>query len=95
MNEGLGDIVMANLTVTPQRLEQADFTNPIYDKASEVLVTGPSSEEVLHLDNLSGKEIAVRETSSYYEHLVALNTDFKKRGKEEIKLRIMDEKPGG
>lgn len=91
LNEGLGDIVMANLTVTPQRLEQVDFTTPIYDKASEVLVTGPSSEEVLHLDNLSGKEIAVRETSSYYEHLVALNSDFRNRGKEEIKLRIMDE----
>jgi membrane-bound lytic murein transglycosylase MltF len=91
LNEGLGDIVMANLTVTPGRLEQVDFTNPVYDKASEVLVTGPSSEEVLHLDNLSGKELAVRETSSYYEHLMQLNADFKSRGKEAIKLRIMDE----
>lgn len=91
LNEGLGDIVMANLTVTPDRLEQVDFTIPIYDKASEVLVTGPSSEEVLHLDDLSGKEIAVRETSSYYEHLMKLNADFRNRGKAEIKLRIMDE----
>ncbi len=91
LNEGLGDIVMANLTITPGRSEQVDFTIPIYDKASEVLVTGPSSEEVLHLDDLSGKEIAVRETSSYYEHLMKLNADFKNRGKEEIKLRIMDE----
>ncbi|PSH69234.1 lytic transglycosylase F [Phyllobacterium brassicacearum] len=91
LNEGLGDIVMANLTVTPSRLEQADFTNPIYDKASEVLITGPSSEKVLHLDDLSGKEIAVRETSSYYEHLIELNGEFKQRGMEGIKLLIMDE----
>ncbi len=93
LNEGLGDIVMANMTVTPERLEQVDFTIPIFDKASEILVTGPSSEDVvlLGLDDLAGKEIAVRETSSYYEHLMKLNADFKSRGKDEIKLRIMDE----
>ncbi|ATU90426.1 lytic transglycosylase F [Phyllobacterium zundukense] len=93
LNEGLGDIVMANMTVTPERLEQVDFTIPICDKASEVLITGPSSEDVvlLGLDDLAGKEIAVRETSSYYEHLTKLNADFKSRGKDEIKLRIMDE----
>ena len=70
LNEGLGDIIMANLTITPDRLKQVDFTIPIYDKASEVLVTGPASEEVVNLDGLSGKELAVRETSSYYEHLL-------------------------
>ena len=91
LNEGLGDIVMANLTITPERLKQVDFTIPIYDKASEVLVASPSSDEVFHLDDLSGKQIAVRETSSYYEHLLKLNQDLKSRGKDEIKLQIIDE----
>ncbi|SFI95689.1 Membrane-bound lytic murein transglycosylase MltF [Phyllobacterium sp. CL33Tsu] len=91
LNEGLGDIIMANLTITPDRLKQVDFTIPIYDKASEVLVTGPASEEVVNLDGLSGKELAVRETSSYYEHLLKVNEDLKSRGEEPIKLRIMDD----
>ncbi|WP_340669012.1 lytic transglycosylase F [Phyllobacterium sp.] len=91
LNEGLGDIVMANLTITPSRLEQVDFTIPIYDKASEVLVTGPESETVLNLDDLSGKELAVRESSSYYEHLLKVNEELQSRGKDAIKLRIMDE----
>jgi len=91
LNGGLGDIIMANMTITPDRLEQVDFTDPLYDKASEVLVTGPASESVQSLDDLSGKEVAVREISSYYEHLLKVNDDLKSRGKEAIKLRIMDE----
>ena len=91
LNAGLGDIIMANLTITPDRLEQVDFTAPIYDKASEVLVTGPASEAVQTVDDLSGREVAVRQTSSYYQHLLKVNEVLKTRGKDAIKLRIMDE----
>lgn len=91
LNVGLGDVVMANLTITPARLEQVDFTIPVYDKASEILIMGPSAESVVDLDDLSGKQVAVRKTSSYFEHLSKLNADLKSRGKTEIGLRIMDE----
>jgi membrane-bound lytic murein transglycosylase MltF len=91
LNDGLGDVVMANLTITPARLEQVDFTVPVYDKASEILVTGPSAERVVDLDDLSGRQVAVRETSSYFEHLSKLNADLKSRGKTEISIRITDE----
>lgn len=90
LNEGLGDVVMANLTITPERSQIVDFTLPVYDKASEVLVMGPSAKDVSRLDDLSGKQVAVRETSSYYEHLTKINVDLKSQGKDEIKLRIMD-----
>lgn len=91
LNEGLGDIVMANLTITPNRLELIDFSAPIYKDANEVLVTGPSAPPVGALGDLSGKEISVRQTSSYHEHLLALNEQFKTDGKPEVVIKPMDE----
>ncbi len=91
LKEGLGDIIMANLTVTPARLREADFSAPLYSDANEVLVSGPSAEPVTGVDDLAGKEIRVRQTSSYYEHLLSLNEQLKKAGKPEIQVRPIDE----
>ncbi|RDJ16875.1 lytic transglycosylase F [Rhizobium grahamii] len=91
LKEGSGDIVMANLTVTPARLQEVDFSAPLYSDASEVLVSGPSAEPIASIDDLAGKEIRVRQTSSYYEHLLALNEQFKKDGKPEIQVKPIDE----
>jgi membrane-bound lytic murein transglycosylase MltF len=52
----------------------------------EVLVTGPASPAIASLDELSGKTVHVREASSYYASLVALNERFKKEGKAPVKL---------
>jgi len=91
LKEGLGDIIMANLTVTPARLQDVDFSAPIYSDASEVLVSGPSAEAVTNIAHLAGKEIRVRQTSSYYEHLLSLNEQLKKDGKPEIQVKPIDE----
>src|SRR5215813_11224982 len=42
--EGRGDIAMGNLTVTPERQKQIDFTYPTGRNVVEILVTGPSAE---------------------------------------------------
>jgi len=55
------------------------------------LVTGPSSPPVTSLDDLGGKEIFARQTSSYYEHLQKLNAERKSAGKPAIIVREMDE----
>ena len=39
-------------------------------------MAGPASPKVASLDDLSGKEVFVRKSSSYYESLVALNKKF-------------------
>ncbi|QRM54422.1 lytic transglycosylase F [Sinorhizobium sp. BG8] len=91
LNEGVGDIIMANLTITPNRLALVDFSAPIYDKAREVLVSGPSAPPVASLDDLAGKEVFVRQTSSYFEHIVSLNERFRSEGKPEIRIRPIDE----
>jgi membrane-bound lytic murein transglycosylase MltF len=83
---GVGDIAAAALTITPERKKLIDFSEPFLTKVREIIVTGPSSPTLSSLDDLSGKTIHVRKSSSFYEHLVRLNTSFKLAGKPEITL---------
>ncbi len=89
--EGRGDIAAANLTITPERLKQVDFTNPIYSKASEIVVTGPGAEPIVNLQDLSGKEVYIRKSASYYESIEKLNVEFSKAGKAPVKVRLAPE----
>lgn len=88
---GLGDIVSADLTITPARQRIVDFSDPMASGVMEALVTGPASPPVASLDDLGGKEIYVRATSSYHEHLVALNAERKMAGKPEIIIKDIAE----
>jgi membrane-bound lytic murein transglycosylase MltF len=89
--EGRGDIAAGNLTITDDRRKQVDFSNPIYTGVDEIIVTGPDSPKVQTLADLSGKEIFVRKSSSYYESLLQLNARFKKEGRKPVKLVPADE----
>lgn len=91
LNDGRGDIIMANLTITPARQVEVDFSAPLYAKASEVLVTGPGAPDITTIDDLGGKEIRLRVSSSYYEHLAALNEKRRAERKPDITLTAMDE----
>ncbi len=89
--DGLGDIAVANLTITPQRLKHVDFSNPMLTGVKELLVTGPAAPPLSAVDDLAGQEIHVRKSSSYYESLVDLNASFKKSGKPQMKLIVAEE----
>ncbi|OCP15330.1 MULTISPECIES: lytic transglycosylase F [unclassified Ensifer] len=91
LEDGRGDIVMGNLTITEARLAKVDFTAPLFDEAKEVLVTGPSAPAIASVDDLSGQEVRVRKSSSYHEHLVALSAGFVKAGRAPISIKDMDE----
>ena len=84
---GKGDIVAANLTITPERQKLVDFTTPTMASVSEVVVSGPASPKIASLDDLSGQEIFVRKSTSYYESLVALNKKFAAEKKAPVKLK--------
>jgi membrane-bound lytic murein transglycosylase MltF len=84
--EGRGDIASANLTITDERRKLVDFSRPAFKNVSEIVVSGADSPEVKNLDDLSGKEIHVRPSSSYYEHLLRLNKTFKKEGKPSVRI---------
>ncbi|MBW2481106.1 MAG: lytic transglycosylase F [Deltaproteobacteria bacterium] len=89
--KGLGDMAVANLTITPQRLKHVDFGDPLLSGVKELLVSGPAAPPVKKVGDLAGQEIHVRKSSSYYASLVELNGSFKKTGKPAIKLIAADE----
>ncbi len=88
---GRGDVVIGNLTITPERLKHVDFTNPFRHDVSEVLVTGPGAEPVATLDDLAGKDIYVRKSSSYHESLEQLNRDLAAAKKPPVRIRLAPE----
>jgi membrane-bound lytic murein transglycosylase MltF len=71
-----GDIAAGNLTITPERQKLVDCAAANASNISEVVVTGPASPTIASLDDLAGKEVFVRKSSSYYESSVALNKKF-------------------
>jgi membrane-bound lytic murein transglycosylase MltF len=83
---GRGDIAAANLTITPERLQTVDFIDPWTADVNEIVVTGPHSPPIASLDDLAGKEVFVRRSSSYHENLVKLNATFKSQGKVAMTL---------
>jgi membrane-bound lytic murein transglycosylase MltF len=85
--EGRGDIAASGITITPDREKLVDFSDRTYAPINEVVVTGPASPQIATLDDLSGKEIFVRKSSSYYEHLEDLNAKLQKAGKAPIGLK--------
>jgi membrane-bound lytic murein transglycosylase MltF len=84
---GRGDAVAANLTITQKREEVVDFARPWLTGVDEILVTGPAAPiKPAALDDLAGRELPVREGTSYIEHIAAINADFAKRGLAPIKV---------
>jgi membrane-bound lytic murein transglycosylase MltF len=66
LNAGLGDISAGNLTATEERLKIVDFIAPHDRKpVRELVITGPQSPALASLDDLAGKEVYVRQSSSY------------------------------
>ena len=89
--EGRGDIASANLTITPERLEQVDFTDPFVQDVKEVLVTGPAAPEITSLADLAGETIHARKSSSYYTSLQKLNVQLEENGLEPVVIVEIEE----
>lgn len=85
--QGRGDIAAANLTITPERKEWVDFSSPLWTGVSEIVVSGPASPPLASIDDLSGREVFVRLSSSYFQSLWHLNEWFAKTGKAPVKIK--------
>ncbi len=88
--QGLGDIAVGNLTVTEERLKSVDFASPPAQAGmKELVVTGPKSPAISAVEDLAGKTVHVRKTSSYYQSLEAVNGRLQKEGKPTAKLVLV------
>jgi membrane-bound lytic murein transglycosylase MltF len=87
LTSGQGDVIAANLTITPDRSRLVDFVTPAATGVKEIIVAGPSAPPLHGLDDLAGQQIYVRRSSSYYQSLTALNANFRARKLAPIRLR--------
>ena len=89
--EGRGDVVMGNLTITPARQKLVDFGPPLHPNVDELVITGPAAKNTGSFDDLVKTGLYVRRSSSYFEHLQALNAERKTQGKKPIPVTEADE----
>jgi membrane-bound lytic murein transglycosylase MltF len=91
LREGRGDLASANLTITPERHKLVDFSIPAYYDVSEIAVTGKHGPAPDRPENLSGLEVHVRASSSYFESLKLLNERLVQSGRPPVRIVAADE----
>jgi membrane-bound lytic murein transglycosylase MltF len=89
--EGIGDIGVGNLTITPERLKKVDFSTPFLTDVKEIVITSSKAPTLYSLEDLSNRKLHLRKSSSYYQHTLELNKRFKKQGMKPIKIIEVDE----
>jgi len=89
--EGRVDMVIAQLTVTPERQKLVDFTHPTRTGVDEIVVTGPGVPAIASVEDLAGQEVFVRSSSSYHQSLLELNGRLKAAGKPAVVVRAAPE----
>ena len=87
LQSGKVDLVAAALTITPERRKMAEFSTPTRTGVSEIVVTAPNVPALATADDLSGREVFVRRSSSYYESLLKLNTALAARKKPAVAIK--------
>lgn len=70
LQTGNVDIAIAGITITEEREEIVDFSDPYYDSGLRILVR-KSEDSVTELDDLEGKKIGTKIGSTSYDYLTA------------------------
>ena len=83
--EGYGDLVATMMVTSSQSQYAVDFTDPLFDDAKAVIVSGPG-EQLSRLEDLSGREVYYFSNTIPYEKLRRLSEDLKRDGKPPIHL---------
>ncbi len=84
--QGRGDVATGFVRITSDRLQQVDFTEPLMDDLKDVPVGGPNAGPIVDLQDLSARQIAVRQGSSAYHSLLALSESLREQGNPPIHL---------
>ncbi len=91
LTEGLADLAAGTITVTEGRRALVDFSEPIYTQVREVLVTGPAAPEVGTAEDMLASAVYLRRSTSFFEHLAALNAQRVAAGKAPFPVVEADE----
>ena len=85
---GDGDIAAGDITITEERRKKVAFSAPIISNVREIVVTGKDVPELDSAEALSGKEVTVSRSTSFYESLTKLNERLTAQGKPSVTITI-------
>ncbi len=91
LQAGYADLAVANLTITPERQKDVDFSNPLMKDVQELIITNKQTAPITDVTQLSGKDIWVRESSSYFESLNKLNASLVLKELKPINIHFIEE----
>jgi membrane-bound lytic murein transglycosylase MltF len=87
---GHGDVAVAGLTVTPERESKVAFV-PYEKRVTEIVVANASAPPLAAIEDLSGRSVFVRRSSSYYQSLQSLNARLRAAGRPPVRIVAADE----
>ena len=90
LQKGYADLGYAGLTITEERKKLVDFSIPSITGLKEIIIGGSKSPKLTSLADLSGKEIYLREGSSYESAVLKLNDSLKKNNRKPIIIKALD-----
>jgi membrane-bound lytic murein transglycosylase F len=88
--KGEGDVIAAELTVTEERKRQVLFAEP-WGHTHEVVMWKDGSPPLSSVEQLSGKDVHVRRSSSYFQTLTTLNERLAAAGKPAVIIKVVPE----
>lgn len=91
LKSGYGDIAVANLTITEKRLQVVDFSDPMIKDGKELVITGKGEAPLKDLSQLSGKEVWIRASSSYFESIQRVNKELDEMNLPPLYVHFIEE----
>lgn len=86
LNEGIGDIVAAGISITPEREARVDFTIPYLTDISEVLVTHREKPPIEDIADLAGRQAYVLPGWDFSKTLRRINSRLIVQGLEPLEI---------
>lgn len=91
LKSGYGDVAVANLTITDKRLKVIDFANPMISNSKELIITNLDTESFTSIEQLSGREVWVRASSSYFESIQIVNEELNEQDLPPVHVHFVEE----
>ena len=76
-----GDLIAADIVITPERQKYYAFTVPIMKNVTHIIVTGPQLAKATSLEDLGETDIYVSQLSGLYDDLLRISEERAKAGK--------------
>jgi membrane-bound lytic murein transglycosylase MltF len=83
---GDGDIAAGDITISEELRKKVAFSEPFLSNVRELVVTREDVAELDSAEALSGKEVAVARSTSYYKSLTKLNERLTAQGKPPVTI---------